>query len=205
MKTTHSNTLTRLFITLLCTFIIGCAAVKPAVTNQYTLNAYSNQAFKRHTPAISVLVTKPEGVAGYETEQMLYRNKPYELGVFAHNAWANPPADMLFPLIIQSLQSSNYFFAVASNLTSEMADYRLDTQLLEFQQNFLHKPSTLALTAKVTLTQVSMNRLIASRIIKIRVPCTRNTPYGGVIAANAATQRFTAEVTRFVITYTQSK
>lgn len=177
----------------------ACAAIKPAVTNQYTLNSFSNQSYKKPSSALSILVNKPEAVAGYETEQMLYINKPYELGIFAHNAWIDPPADMLFPLIVQSLQSSGYFFAVASTLSSETADYRLDTQLIELQQNFLHKPSVLEFAAKIVLTKVSNNHIIASRIIKKRIPCSKNTPYGGVIAANKATQLFTSEMTRFVI------
>ncbi len=197
------KTATALLLGLLVVLMTACTAVKPSVTNQYTLNAFSSQTFNKPSSARSILVSKPEAMAGYETEQMLYMKKPYELSVFAHNAWIDPPADMLFPLIVQSLQSSHYFFAVASTLSSESADYRLDTQLIELQQNFLYKPSVLEFSAKVVLTNVSTNQIIASRVIKQRVPCTKNTPYGGVIAANQATQRFTQELTRFVIDHIQ--
>ena len=188
-----------LLLSLIAFLMTACTAIKPSVTNQYTLNAFSNQAYKRTASARSILVNKPESVAGFETEQMLYMNKPYELGIFAHNAWIDPPGDMLFPLIVQSLQSSGYFFAVASTASSETTDYRLDTQLIELQQNFLYKPSVLEFAAKVVLTKVSTNQIIASRVIKKRIPCPQNTPYGGVIAANQATRLFTADLTRFVI------
>ncbi|OGV50374.1 MAG: hypothetical protein A3F46_05185 [Legionellales bacterium RIFCSPHIGHO2_12_FULL_42_9] len=188
-----------LLLSLFLFLVPGCSAIKPPVTNQYTLNGFSHQSFNKPSRALSILVNKPETVAGYETEQMLYINKPYEVGVFAHNAWIDPPADMLFSLIVQSLQSSGYFFAVASTPSSESADYRLDTQLIELQQNFLDKPSVLEFAAKIVLTKVSNNNIIASLLIKKRIPCPKNTPYGGVIAANQATRQFTAELTRFVI------
>lgn len=193
-----------LLLSLLMFLMTACTAIKPSVTNQYTLNSFSNQSFKRPSAPLSILVNKPEAVAGYETEQMLYMSKPYELGIYAHNAWIDPPADMLFPLIVQSLQSSGYFFAVASTPSSETTDYRLDTQLIELQQNFLHKPSVLEFAAKVVLTKVSTNHIIASRVIKKRILCSQNSPYGGVIAANQATRQFTFELTHFVIDHIKS-
>lgn len=194
-------TVWRMVLVLTVLTITSCTSVKTQITNQYKLAAFSQQSYAHHRTSLSILVTKPEATAGYETEQMLYINKPYELSSFAHNAWIDPPADMLFPLMVQSLQASGYFYAVASNLASEGTDYRLDTQLLELQQNFLCKPSVIELTAKIVLTQVLNNHVVASRIIKIKTPCSQNTPYGGVVAANAASRQLTQEVTRFVITH----
>ena len=201
MNKSNAQTLSLVCITLLCFLMVSCSAIKTPVTNQYTLSAYSHQSFKRHASRVSIVVNKPEAVAGFDTEQMLYMTKPYKLAVFAHNAWIDPPADMLFPLIVQSLQNSGYFFAVASTPSAEAADYRLDTQLIELKQNFLFKPSVLEFAAKVVLTKVSNNEIIASRIIKHQISCPANTPYGGVIAANRAAQQFTAETTHFVISH----
>ena len=150
---------------------------------------------------ITLLVTAPDAATEYQTAQMLYIKKPYELEAFAKNAWVNPPADMLYPLIIESLQKTNLFKAITSNAHTLGADYRLDTQLLTLDQNFLRKPSVLEFSAKVVLTDVSESKVLGSRIINLKILCSSDTPYGGVVAANQATQQFTAIVDRFVMSH----
>ena len=132
---------------------------------------------------------------------MLYVKKPFQLEPFAKNAWISPPADMLFPLLIETLQGTGYFYAVTSSPYSEEADYRLDTQLLNLEQNFLKKPSVIQFSAKVVLSRVDSKEIIASRIINKHISCSQDTPYGGVVAANQASYQFTAEVADFVISH----
>jgi len=193
------NKFTSLFLVLLQSLLISCSAIKTPVTNQFKLSAFSVKPLTKQSTKQSILVTEPEAVAGYQTEQMMYMKTPFELSAFANNAWINPPAAMLFPLIMQSLQSSGCFYAVASSPHAEKTDYRIDTQLIELHQNFLCKPSRIDFAAKIVLTQVSDNRVIASRLMRQRVTCPTETPYGGVIAANRATENFTAELNHFVI------
>jgi cholesterol transport system auxiliary component len=187
-------------IILACAFslLTGCA-VKPAITNQYKLDHFSAKKLSSQQSRQSILISQPEAVAGYQTDAMLYVIKPYEVSSFAHNAWIGPPADMLFPLIMQSVQRSGYFYAVASTPNSDQTDYRLDTQLIELQQDFLKKPSQIHFVAKVVLTHVADNHVVASRVIQESVPCPADTPYGGVIAANQAVKRFTEEMTAFIV------
>ncbi|HDV5708938.1 TPA: membrane integrity-associated transporter subunit PqiC [Legionella pneumophila] len=181
--------------------LMSCSPVKVPVTNEYQLTAYSTKQLTRKPRPITIQVTVPEAVAGYQTEEMLYIKKPFKLEPFVKNAWTSPPADMLFPLLVQSLQSSGYFYAVTSSPYSEDADYRLDTQLLKLEQNFIKKPSVLEFSAKIVLTHISDNQIIGSRIVSLQIPCSQDTPYGGVIAANQATFRFTATATDFVVSH----
>ncbi len=183
---------------VLC-FLPGCAVNTP-VANQYKLNKFSSQPAHAKHSSVSLLITQPEAAAGYQTEQMFYVKKPYELNAFVHNAWISSPANMLFPLIMQSMQDTGYFYAVATTPYSDKADYRLDTQLIELEQNFLCKPSALEMAIKVVLTHVADDRIIASRIIREHINCPAETPYGGVVAANQATQAFTATLSEFVVT-----
>lgn len=186
------------FFIIGCSLITGCA-VKTSPAHEYKLDAFHARMINEKHPPLSILVTAPEASAGYQTESMLYETKPYELEAFANNAWAGRPAKMLLPLILQSLQYTGYFYAVTSSPYGEKADYRLDTHLLELQQNFLVKPSVIKLVVKVVLTHIEDGRVIASQIINQCVPCPADTPYGGVVAANEAAQKFTATLTDFVI------
>ncbi len=181
-------------------FISGCMPIKPTINNQYTLNAYS-KPYSSPKVALrrTLLLTQPEAMSGYQTEQMVYVNKLYERNAFAESAWVSSPATMLYPLLIQSFQESNAFNAIASSGYNDKVDYRLDTQLLTLQQNFLVKPSVLEFAAKVVLTRVEDNTVIASKLIRERITCPTDTPYGGVIAANKATAAFTQDIRRFTI------
>lgn len=178
---------------------MGCSPVKVPATHQYQLTAYSNKKVARHSHHMTLLVTTPEAATAYQTEQMFYIQKEYQLAPFVKNAWFSPPADMLHPLLMQSLQASGYFDGVVSSPYHEGGDYRLDTQLLALKQNFLKKPSVIELSAKVVLTRVKENEVLGSLIIDIQQPCPSDTPYGGVIAANQAAYQLTAQVVNFVV------
>ena len=180
-------------------WLTACAPIQNTVNNEYKLSSYSAKKMGSKPMPLSLLISQPDAMAGYQTEQMLYTDKPFELSHFAHSTWTSSPANMLYPLMVQSLQQTHVFFAVASGPDVDKADYRLDTQLMALQQNFLVKPSVLELTVNVMLTHIDDNRIVASTIIKERVPCPKDTPYGGVVAANRAAQAFVDKATLFVI------
>ena len=179
--------------------LTSCTPITPAVTNQYKLESFSKARLKTKPTPITILVTAPEAVAGYQTEQMIYVKKPFEISAFANNAWVNPPADMLLPIIVQSLQNSGYFKAVASSATAEKTDFQLDTDLIELQQNFLKKPSEIDVVIKADLSRTRDNKVLASRLFTQHIVCPMEKPYGGVLAANQAMLKISDELTRFVV------
>ena len=185
----------------LCTLLLlaACSPVKTEVSNQYSLTKYGSFKFVKNKSKTSILVSQPEAMAGFTTEEMHYIEKPFEVSTFVHNAWVSSPGNMLYPLLMQSLQKTGYFFAVASGPYLDKADYRLDSQLITLQQNFLKKPSSMELKIKIMLTHIADNRVVVSRIFSENIPCPIDTPYGGVIAANMATEKFTKELAKFIV------
>jgi cholesterol transport system auxiliary component len=179
--------------------ITGCGPIKSPVTNQYTLTLPHAKSHHQRPLPYALLISKPDAMSGYRTEQMLYLKKPFKREPFAKNAWSNPPADMLYPLLVEQFQDSHAFRAITSSPYADKADYRLDTQLIELHQNFLYKKSTLVFLAKITLTRISDNRVLASQLISENIPCKSNTPYGGVIAANHAARIFVNKTLSFTI------
>lgn len=193
------NIIVQLALILVYLLLTACSPVKSTVSNQYRLDTYSVSASSGRFTNKSMLISPPEAVAGYRTEQMLYTIKPFEIAAFANNAWNNPPADMLLPLITQSLQRAGFFYVVTSTTNSESTDYRLDTQIIELHQNFLTNPSHIDFVIKATVSNINKNRPVASRVFSYHPLCPSNTPYGGVIAANQAVKHFTADLSNFVI------
>ncbi len=198
-----SYVLRLLSMATLLTFL-GCTPVQKSVEHQYTLALPQYQAAPKNPMPYALLISKPEAMAGYQTNQMLYVKQPYELEPFAKNAWANPPAAMLYPLLVKRFQESHAFRAITSSPYADKADYRLDTQLIELHQRFFGAKSSLQFMAKITLTRVADNHVLRSRIIKKQVACKENNPYGGVLAANHATTLFVNDALDFVIREVQN-
>ncbi len=179
-------------------FLFGCSIKYPPV-NLYRLEQFSEKHHAKSTRSLSIIIAQPEAAEGYRSQQMSYVNKPLALNYFVHNAWTSAPAKMLSPLLQQSLQTTGYFHAIVTPPYSGLTDYRLDTQLLELQQNFLYHPSVVQLVVKIVLTRLNNDHVIASKIIKQQVNCPEETPYGGVIAANLAVKAFTGIATDFIL------
>ena len=167
--------------------------------HQYTLESTCASKIKHKRLPYTLLISKPEAMAGYQTEQMLYVTKPFTLEPFAKNAWVSPPAAMLYPVLVKHIQNSHTFRAVSSTPFADKTDYRLDTQLITLNQNFLSKQSTLNFAAKIAITRVADNHVLASKLIVKHIPCSSNTPLGGVIAANQASSIFSEDALVFAI------
>lgn len=191
-----------LILPLILTLLTGCGAIKLPVNQQFQLTQFSHKVYRKHSESHSSLfVSPPEALRGYDSIKMNYSTQPFEVKSFAHHAWLGSPASMIHPLLTQSFQNSGYFRAVSSGIYSDKTDYRLDTQLLMLQQNFMTQPSQMFLVMKLVFNDVKQSRVVASKIFQYRIPCPTDTPYGGVIAANEAVKRFTADAVKFVAEY----
>jgi cholesterol transport system auxiliary component len=153
------------WLTLLSTVFLlcNCTSVGQSITHRYALSAYSCLKTYLHHQG-SLFISPTEAVDGYQTDAMLYQNQPYEIRPFAHHAWQSNPSGMIYPLIYQSLQESHVFNAIVTGPYAWQTDYRLDTQLIQLVQNFQIKPSRIMLTMKASLTRVSDNHVMASKI-----------------------------------------
>jgi cholesterol transport system auxiliary component len=188
-------------LSILSIFFVGCTSLPQVVTSQYTLKSYGTTRVSSHQPKLpSIYISPPEAVAGFQTDQMLYTKVPYQTTAYVHNAWSSPPAEMLYPLLIQSFQASHAFRVVGSGTHAEISSYRLDTQLLELIQNHKTKPSRIQLTVKAMISNTASAKVIASKVFYINVPCPYDSPYGGALAANIATAQLTKQLTSYTIT-----
>lgn len=143
----------------------------------------------------------PESNAVYNTTDMAYTTEPYQVAYFANNGWAETPAKMLQPLIVQALQSTHYFKAIGTSIISTRYDMILTTQLLQLQQDFTNKNvrSQVHLVLRAQLINAATGRVIAARQFSAVEAAPTNNPYGGVIAANRAASVVMEELAAFCL------
>lgn len=188
---------------LAMSFILSsCSLLGPVNQEQqksYVLDTLPQHMPKHEARAATILVMQPETRPIYNTTQMAYTDKPYQVSYFSENQWAETPSQMLFPLLVQSLQNTNYFHAVVVAPYAGKYEYMLTTQILQLTQNFLHNTSYVDMSVRVQLSRVTTGQLIATKQFSRHVPMPQKSPYGGVIAANWATSSILREISEFCV------
>ena len=147
-------------------------------------------------PAITV--STPIAGPGFAGSQMLYVEQDHRLDAFAFHRWADSPANMLEPLLVQALENSGLFSAVAHDATGVRSALRLDSEVIRLQQNFGPSDSEVELAMRFTLVDESTDRLVATRVMTFREVAAEKGPYGGVVAANRAVGRMLSGLQAFL-------
>lgn len=180
--------------------LLGCSPVSVSEIKQYSIDNGSVKRFSHQRPMATIMVAAPTAASGYESSDMLYVKKPYQLEPFAKNAWVGPPAEMFNSVIVSSLQNTGYFRAVVEPpYFGGQTLCRLNTTILELKQSFLSKPSEVMLTIKADVILLSSGKVVASHRFHDREQAPEDTPYGGVLAANKASQVVMEKLSAFVI------
>lgn len=187
-------------ITLSMALLSSCSLLSPVTVSSqktYLLNTIPHPVHKKPPRAITVLVMPPESRPIYNTTQMAYSTKPYQIAYFSQNQWAETPAQMWQPLMVQTLQQTHYFHAVVTPPYGAYYDYVLTTQILQLKQDFTCKPAMLQLAVKVQISKTATNRVIATKQFVVDQPILQKTPYHGVIAANCAAASILKRIATF--------
>jgi cholesterol transport system auxiliary component len=168
--------------------ISSCSMFSPVAgpTTTYRVDAIPTSSVKREPRHETIWVALPEAGAIYSSTEMAYTKQEYQVGYFVKNSWVETPAQMLQPLIVQTLQNTHAFHAINSSQAMGSYDYVLNTQILKFEQDFTQSQSVFRLTLRVQLVRAIGNHVIRTKEITVVEPAPQNTPYGGVIAANRA-------------------
>ena len=187
-------------IALSVTLSTGCALLTPATveTQREMLTRVPVALAEGKTHPATLLVFPPETSAVYDTTQMAYTIRPYQIAYFSRTEWGERPPQMIHPLLVQTLQNAGYFSAVVTPPFTGRYTHALRTEILALEQDFTSEPATLRLALRVQLVARASNRVIATKEIDVREPMQEKTPHGGAIAANDATAKALKEVAEFV-------
>lgn len=179
----------------------SCVNLSPVnvSTNSYTLDKFSSEQFGSKNQGRTLLIMTPTASPGYQSNQIIYVEQPYLLKAYAKNVWVAPPAQMLSPLLEESLRNTGYFQAVVGQPFSGISERRLAVELLRLQQQFFRQPSEIYMELKADLIDSRTNEVIASKVFETSVPTDAATPYGGVVATNEATQILLEQIAKFVV------
>jgi len=184
-------------------WLAGCSILpkpEPQAFEHYVLEPQIAPAVGPTTGAGPVLlVAVPQARADLDTPRMAYRQQDFDIRYFARSRWAETPPQLLLPGLAEALEQSGRFAAVLRAGSPATPGLRLDTELLDFSQDFRTRPSEFTLRLRVQLVDLTGRRVVASRIFEVRRAAPEESPYGGVQAANAAWQALLPEVVEYCI------
>lgn len=173
--------------------------VKGENKETYVLNTVPSSVPEKKTRSITILVTLPEARPTYNTTQMAYTIRPYQVAYFTQNQWAETPPQMLQPLIVRTLQKTHLFHAVVTPPFMGRYEYTLSTDIAMLQQDFTKVPARLDLKVQAQLIKSSTNQVVGTKQFSVSEPIRYKSPYSGVAAANRATAKILKEIAEFTV------
>src|ERR1700690_3777943 len=82
----------------------GCGAARPS--KYYQLNAPAPAATSPDPLPISLLVGRISSSRLFHDDRLIYETSPLEMGMYEYHRWAEPPADMVQGMLVQTLRAS---------------------------------------------------------------------------------------------------
>jgi cholesterol transport system auxiliary component len=198
MKTASVGTL---LIALGMVMASGCALLSPekVAVQKEILNKIPHQIPEAQAHAATLLILTPDTQPIYDTTQMAYTIRPYEVAYFRQHEWGEKPAQMIQTLLVQTFQNTHYFSAILMPPYLAGYTYALRSEILDLKQDYTSDPPMLRLAMRFRLSDGATHQVIASREIAVHEPMQEKTPYAGVIAANDAIAKVLQEVAKFVL------
>lgn len=194
------NLIGKILAALSVMMLSGCSLLSPVKSDNqttYVLNSLPCNLATYRAHATTLMVMQPEISQAYNTTEMAYSIKPYQIAYFSQNRWAETPAQMFYPLLVQTLQNTHFFHAVVTAPYTGNYDYILTTQILQLLQDFSWCPARVQFTVRVQLSKVATGKVIATKQFTVLQPFRNRFPYAGVFAANHATAKMLQEITQF--------
>ncbi len=191
----------KIFLLIIVFTLSSCSIFSPVKVEQpttYVLNTLPKPTIKK-SRRITLLVMSPTTNPIYRTTNIAYTTHPYQVAYFAKNVWAEPPADMIYPLMIQTLQNTRHFHAIATTSSPGNSDYVLNTQIMQLLQDYTQGCGLLYLTVRAQITSTATNRIIATKEFTIVEAFPPKNPYYGVVAANHATASMLRQLAEFCV------
>ena len=194
-------------VVTVCLAVTSCALLSPppkVILQKSLLTEVPQDPPQSTNRGDTVLVSPPKTTPMYDTTQMAYRTRPHEVAYFTEHEWGATPSQMLYPLVVRTLENTHAFRAVLTEPFTKRYTYALRTEVLELIQDFESDSACLVLTLRFQLTDYAADTVVATREVSVREPMHERNSHAGVIAANEATAKALGQMARYVLQATDA-
>jgi cholesterol transport system auxiliary component len=194
-----------------CALLAGCGSLfgpPPPAPHFWSLDAQAASpggaaASAPAAPASApvLIIAKPRGAAGFDTDRIVYVREEHRLEPYADNQWIDAPQRMLAPLIAESLARSGAFGAVLSTPSPADGQWELDTEIVRLQHEVAAQ--RVRFTLRATLVNRPSRSAVVAREFDAVAPTPAASPAGAVAAANIAVADVLRQLTAFCVEATR--
>lgn len=197
----NHNHIVRVGVLCVISMLLPACSILPKATpvsvERYTLDVEFPSVLPAAPEGPVLLIARPLARTELDTPRMAYREQDHTLEYFARSRWADTPALLLQPGLIEAFEASGHYRAVIRVGSAAAPQLRLDTEVLEFSHDFRVNPSQFEMRLRVQLVDLQTRKVITSRIFTAQQPAPTRSPYGGARAANAAWQSLLPEIVAY--------
>jgi cholesterol transport system auxiliary component len=178
----------------------SCSILTPVGTETTTYVLDQLPTGLRRDPAggAAISVAMPQVAPLYATRRMAYSSSRHEIGHFNESEWALPPAQMIQPLLVETLRRTGHFSEVDASVPAR-GTFVLRSEVPELLQDFTVQPAQFRLRMRVWLERGAGHEVVARRELSALEPLREATARAGVAAGNEAMEKLLRELAAFAV------
>jgi cholesterol transport system auxiliary component len=190
-----------LAVVLCATLSTGCTVLTPVKTDMitYVLSGVPADLPRQAGPSGNLLVLVPEIDPLYATRRMAYSTQAFQIGYYNESEWALAPAQMIQPLLVETMRSAGYSSEIASSSQQGRNALTLRTEILELKQDFSSEPAAFRVAMRFSLHRGPTRQLVGTKEVSVSETMRGRTAYAGVVAANVAIEKLLRALAVFAI------
>ncbi len=197
----------RVLMVMICAVLGACTLIKPPAVASIQSFVLETPATTHNIPAAKatdpvLVIAELRSRPGYETPRMAYVKRDYALDYYATSQWADTPAHMLQPLLVNALDATGHYSAVLRAPAPVAGALRLEAEVVRFEQVFTVQPSRMHISMRVQLIDTRKGIVLGTRQFDSDLPAPSENAYGGVRAANLALAPILNEIAAFCVSLT---
>ena len=176
---------------------IGCS--KAPVIDVYSLNvpqiatesasSYNNKSIK---------VTFPQSIKEPLSEKMHFSYTINDRGVYQNSQWSNNMSRILQGTFIEVLDHSRLFKVVLSDLSTLEENYRLESNIFDFEHQVRGGDSYAVVSIQFTLINADTGRLVKSKRFSYQEPTPTTDAKGYAIATNRVIDKLSQDLLKWL-------
>lgn len=184
----------------------GCSFMSPVKLPPdvgYVINTTPQHVVKARQRHRTLMIMRPETDPVYNTIRLAFTDKPYQISYYSYSHWVEVPADMLLPLLAETMQDTHRFRAIITPPYTGQYDYALRTQIQLLSIDYTQHISVVKINLQAQLLRAANGNVISSRDFKASVPLAHRTPFSAVVAANHATAIVLKNLAAWTVAHTR--
>lgn len=143
-----------------------------------------------------VLVAEPRALASLNTNLIAVKPTPTTLSYFDRVAWADRLPRLLQARMVETLQNSGRFRAVAVPGDGILVNYQVQTDIRDFELDT--QSGTVYIALMVRVLDDTTGRVVAQKLFEARAPATASAPGKAIEAFDTALDQALTEITLWV-------